>query len=172
MRDFSSGSFFRIQFFVGKHHSPGKKRQHADRRLDRLGLQQVVGFTPIGVGEAHAFGADARVHPAPDRLQVSLDQELAAGGVGDGPGDRAAQRVQPECKKEGRGEKEEEEKPADPLEDTHIVTKAMDMPIRRARFPSPLQASPGTTRAPFPREGCRSKRRACGARRSGARRVR
>jgi hypothetical protein len=90
-----------LQVDFRQHHPAGEQRQHADRGFDHLGVQQIVGLAPVGVGEADALGAQARMDPGPDRAKVAFDHQLAAGGIRDRAGDRTLEQIQAECKKEG-----------------------------------------------------------------------
>jgi hypothetical protein len=76
-----------LEMHFRDHYAAGEERQHLDRRLDRVGLEEIFGLAPLGVGESDSLGAKARMEPAPCRGQPRDDQ-LAVGRLAHGARDR------------------------------------------------------------------------------------
>jgi hypothetical protein len=105
----------------------GEERQDTDRSLDRLGLEQIVRLAPFRVGEAHAFGAEAGMHPAPYRREP-LDDQLALGRLADGARDRPLHQVQPEHQRQGKQDNQDQDGPAKPFQGAHAPPRAKCVP--------------------------------------------
>src|SRR4051794_26728143 len=117
---------------------------------------------PFGIVEGDFFSAEARMHPAPDRMQIAFDDELAAGSVADRPGNRRFQRVETEQNEQHGGQENDRDERACPFQNSHPHFSAKYVPKRMRRrwgakagprpvgSPGPWPAIPGTTRAPFP----------------------
>src|SRR6476646_3806286 len=72
------------------------------------------------------------MYPAPDRLQAAVDDQLAAGGVGDRPGDRSLQGRESEGDEQDHRDQQREKDAAGPLQDAHDRLVA----YTDARYPS------------------------------------
>src|SRR5688572_14029289 len=113
-----------LEVDVGQDDPPDEERQYADACLYGVGVHQIVRLAPVRVGECDPLGPQARMYPAPDRLQISLDDELAPGRLRHGTGDRTAQSVEGERKKESDGDEEDKNRAADPFQSTHNLQRS------------------------------------------------
>jgi hypothetical protein len=113
-----------LEVHFGHHHPAAQQRQQANGRFHRIRREHVVLGRPIGIGEAHLFDTEARVHPVPHRLEIAFDPQFTAGGVGDGPRNRSAQGVQTESDEKGQRNEQTQNQPCGPFEDgSHTVSR-------------------------------------------------
>ena len=73
------------------------------------------------------LGAEARMHPAPDRREP-LDDQLALGRLADRARDRTLHQVQPEHQRQGKQDNQDQDGPAKPFQGAHAPSRAKRVP--------------------------------------------